>query len=113
MFVPVKENREPGIILEIRKGIVKQLGHVEKMSEESTVKNMSKNIQEGKRSVGKPRQIWLDDVENSLKKKEYQGLKKNGKRERLLEIDTEGGQGATWTVEPVESGNQCRRIQTR
>jgi hypothetical protein len=39
------------------------------------------------------------------KKKEYYGLKKNGKRERLLEIDTEGGQGATWTVQPVDSGN--------
>jgi hypothetical protein len=64
MFVPVKENRELDIILQIRKGIVKCLGRVEKMSEESTVKNMSKNIQEGKRSVGKPREIRLDDVEN-------------------------------------------------
>lgn len=33
-----------------------------------TDKKMCKNIPEGKRSVGKPRKRWLDDVENDLKK---------------------------------------------
>ena len=38
------------------------------MSEERTVKKVFKNIPEGKRSVGKPRMRWLDDVKNDLKK---------------------------------------------
>jgi hypothetical protein len=32
------------------------------MSEEITVKNVFKNILEGKKSVGKPRKKWLDDL---------------------------------------------------
>lgn len=41
------------------------MGHVEKMSEK-TVKKSFKNTSEGKRSVGKLRKIWIDDVENGL-----------------------------------------------
>ena len=33
-----------------------------------TVKKVFKNSPEGKRSVGKPRKRWLEDVENDLKK---------------------------------------------
>jgi hypothetical protein len=39
------------------------------MSEEITVKKVSENTPEGKRSFGKPRDRWLDDVENYVKKK--------------------------------------------
>jgi hypothetical protein len=52
------------VISETRKG---RLGHVERMSEERAVKKIFKNIPEGKRSVGKARKRWLDDVENDLK----------------------------------------------
>jgi DNA-binding PadR family transcriptional regulator len=38
------------------------------MSEERTVKKVFKNTAEGKRSIGKTRKRWLDDVENDLKK---------------------------------------------
>ena len=38
------------------------------MSEEITVKKVSENTPEGKRSFGKPRYRWLDDVENYVKK---------------------------------------------
>jgi hypothetical protein len=38
------------------------------MSEERTVKNVLKNIPQRKRSVGKPRKRWLDDVDNDVKK---------------------------------------------
>jgi hypothetical protein len=38
------------------------------MSEERTVKKVSENTPEGKRSVESPRKRWLDDVENDLKK---------------------------------------------
>jgi len=68
--------REPNIISEIGQGQVRWIGHVERMLEERTVKKMFKNTPEGKRSVGKRRKRWLDDVENDLKKMVRQGLKK-------------------------------------
>jgi len=43
------------------------------MSEERTLKKGSKNITEGKRSTGKPRRKWLDNVENDLKKNNFRG----------------------------------------
>jgi hypothetical protein len=33
-----------------------------------TLKSVFKNIPKGERSVGKPRNGWLDDIENGLKK---------------------------------------------
>jgi vacuolar-type H+-ATPase subunit E/Vma4 len=90
IFGPVKENavwtirtnqelmdlyREQDIITEIRKEILRWLGHVERKPEERTVKKVFKNIPEGKWSVGKPRKRWLDDVENDLKK---MGVKEAG-----------------------------------
>ena len=72
------------------------------MSEDRTVKKVFKNIPEEKRSIGKPRKKWLDDVENDLKKTDVKRLEKNSQGQRRLEIDPEGGQGRAWTVEPVE-----------
>ena len=42
-----------------------------------TVKKVFKNILEGKRSVGKPRKIWLDNVENDLKKMGVRGCRES------------------------------------
>jgi hypothetical protein len=47
-----------------------------RMPHERTVKKVFKNILEGKRSFGKPRQRWLDDVENDLKKMGVRGWRK-------------------------------------
>jgi len=44
------------------------LGCVEIMPEHSTAAKVFKNISEAKRSVGKPRNRGLDDVENDLQK---------------------------------------------
>jgi hypothetical protein len=60
--------RETDIITEIRKGRLQWLGYVKRMSEERTLKKEFKNIPEGKRSVGKPRKRWLDNVENDVNK---------------------------------------------
>jgi hypothetical protein len=60
--------RGPDIISENRKGRLRWLGHEERMPEERTVKKGVKTIPDGKTSVGRPRQIWFDDVENDLKK---------------------------------------------
>jgi hypothetical protein len=40
------------------------------------VEKTFKNIPEGKKSVGKPRNGWLDDVKNDLTKIGVTGLKK-------------------------------------
>jgi hypothetical protein len=71
--------REPDITSEIRKGRLRWLGHVERMAEERTMKNVFKDTQERKRSVGKPRKRRLDDVENNLKKMDVRGWKKIAK----------------------------------
>ena len=83
IFAPVKENgasristkqqlmnlyRKPDIISEIIKGRLTWLVYVEKMIEERTVKEVFKNTPDTKRSVGNPRNKWLNEVENALKK---------------------------------------------
>jgi len=55
---------------------VSLLGHVKRTPEERTVAKMFKNIQEGKGSVGEPRNGWLNDVKNDLKKIDVKGLQK-------------------------------------
>ena len=49
------------------------------MAEERTMKNVFKNTQERKRSVGKPRKRGLDDVESNLKKMDVRGWRKIAK----------------------------------
>ena len=61
-------NTEPDDISEIRKVRLRWVWHEERVPEERSVKKVLKNIPEGKTSVGKPRKIWLDDVENDMKK---------------------------------------------
>lgn len=91
--------REPDMISEIRRGTIQWLGNAERIPEEKTVKNVFKNISELKRSVGKPRKRWLDDVENYVKKTGVRGWRKiTGNRGRL-DIDSERCQDPTWTVE--------------
>jgi hypothetical protein len=43
------------------------------MPEDRTVREVFKNIPEGKRSIGKPRKRLLDNVENYLKKMDVIG----------------------------------------
>jgi hypothetical protein len=69
--------RKPDIS-DIRKGRLRWLGHVERMSEEITVKKVFKDTLEGKRSVGKSRKRWLGDMERDLKKTGVTGWRKIG-----------------------------------
>lgn len=59
---------ETDIISEIRKGRVRWLGHVERVTEETSVKKMFKNIPEGKNPIIKPRKGRLDNVKNYVNK---------------------------------------------
>ena len=71
--------RQPDSIWEIRKGRLRWLWRVERIRSERTVKKVFKDIPEGKRSFGKPRKKWLDDVENDLKKMSVRGWRKMAK----------------------------------
>jgi len=53
---------------EIKKGRLRWLGHVERMSEERVVKRLYQNTPEGSRSVGRPRLRWMDNVREDLRK---------------------------------------------
>jgi len=59
---------ELDIVTEIKKGRLRWLGHVERMSEESVVKRLYQNTPEGSRSVGRPRLRWMDDVREDLRR---------------------------------------------
>jgi len=59
---------ELDIVTEIRKGRLRWLGHVERMSEERVVKGLYQNTPEGSRSVGRPRLRWMDDVTEDLRR---------------------------------------------
>lgn len=49
---------------------------MERTPEERTAKEVSKNISEGKGSIGKPRRRWLDNVANDLNKTGAGGCRK-------------------------------------
>jgi hypothetical protein len=53
---------ELDIVTEIKKGRLRWLGHVARMSDERVVKRLYQNIPEGSRNVGRPRLRWMDDV---------------------------------------------------
>jgi hypothetical protein len=42
------------------------VGHVERMSEDRVIKKLYMSKPEGRRSVGRPKMRWLDDVEEDL-----------------------------------------------
>jgi len=51
-----------------KKGRLRWLGHVERMSEERVVKRLYQNTPEGSRSVGRPRLRWMDDMREDLRR---------------------------------------------
>jgi len=56
------------IVTEIKKGRLRWLGHVERMSEERVVKRLYQNTPKGSRSVGRPRLRWMDDAWEDLRR---------------------------------------------
>ena len=55
-------------VTEVRKGRLRWLGHVDRMSEERVVKRVYQITAEGSRSVGRPRLRWMDDVRQELRR---------------------------------------------
>jgi ABC-type cobalamin transport system ATPase subunit len=60
--------RQPDFISEIRKGRLQCDGRLERIPSQRNMKKVFKDIPKGKKSFGKPRKRWLDDVENHMKK---------------------------------------------
>jgi len=59
---------ELDIVTEIKKGRLRWLGHVERMSEERVVKRLYQNTPEESKNVGRPRLRWMDDVREDLRR---------------------------------------------
>jgi hypothetical protein len=59
--------QELDTVAEIKKARLRWLGHVERMSENRVIKKLYMSKPEGRRSVGRPKMRWLDDVEEDLR----------------------------------------------
>jgi hypothetical protein len=59
--------QELDIVAEIKKARLRWLGHVERMSEHRVIKKLYMSKPEGRRSVGRPKMRWLDDMEEDLR----------------------------------------------
>ena len=59
---------ELDIVTEIKKGRLRWLGHMERMSEERVVKGLYQNTPEGSRSVGRPILRWMDNMREDLRR---------------------------------------------
>ena len=72
---------------------------------------MFKNIAEGQMSVGKPRQRWLGDFENYLKKMGVRGWREVGKDRGAWKLISKVAQVFAWIVVPVEHINNRNKIR--
>jgi hypothetical protein len=55
-------------VAEIKKARLRWVGHLERMSEDRVIKKLYMSKPEGRRSVGRPKMRWLDDVQEDLRK---------------------------------------------
>jgi hypothetical protein len=60
--------QELDIDAETKKARLRWLGHVERISEDRVVKKLYMSKPVGRRSVGRPKMRWLDDVEEDLRR---------------------------------------------
>jgi hypothetical protein len=72
--------QELEIVAEIKKARLRWLGHVERMSEYRVIKKLYMSKPEGRRSVGRPKVRWLDDVEEDLRKMRISGWRGKARR---------------------------------
>ena len=59
---------QPDIVVKIKQERIRWAGHVQRMSETRTAKNIFIGKLEGRRRRGRPRKRWIDDVEEDLRK---------------------------------------------
>jgi hypothetical protein len=73
--------QELDIVAEIKKARLRWLGHVERMSDDRVIKKLYMSKPEGRRSVGRPKMRWLDDVEEDLRKMRISGWRGKAREE--------------------------------
>jgi hypothetical protein len=72
--------QELDIVAEIKKARLRWLGHVEMMSEDRVIKKLYMSKPEGRRSVGRPKMRWLDDMEEDLRRMRISGWRGKARR---------------------------------
>jgi hypothetical protein len=72
--------QELDIVAEIKNARLKWLGHIERMSEDRVIKKLYMSKPEGRRSVGRRKMRWLDDVEEDLRKMRIVGWRRKARR---------------------------------
>jgi hypothetical protein len=65
--------QELDIVAEIKKARLRWLSRVERMSEDRVIRKQYMCKPEGRRSVGRPKMRWLDDIEEDLRKMRISG----------------------------------------
>jgi hypothetical protein len=56
------------LVTEIRRARLRWLGHVERIPASRLTKKIYSGKPEGRRTIGRPRTWWLDDVEADIRK---------------------------------------------
>jgi hypothetical protein len=72
--------QELDIVAEIKKARLRWLGHVERMPEDRVIKKLYMSKPEGRRSVGRPKMRWFDDVEEDLRMMRISGWRGEARR---------------------------------
>jgi hypothetical protein len=72
--------QELDIVAEIKKARLRWLGHVERMLEDGVIRKLYMSKPEGRRSVGRTKMRWLDDVEEDLRKTRISGWRGKARR---------------------------------
>jgi hypothetical protein len=72
--------QELDIVAEINKARLRWFGHIERMSEDRVIIKLYMSKPEGRRSVGRPKMRWLDDVEEDLRKMRIGGRRGKARR---------------------------------
>jgi hypothetical protein len=67
-------------VADIKKARLRWLGHVERMSDDRVIKKLYMSNPEGRRSVGRLKMRWLDDVEEDLRKIRISGWRGKARR---------------------------------
>ncbi|PSN43995.1 hypothetical protein C0J52_16482 [Blattella germanica] len=58
---------QPNIIQEIKSARLRWLGHIERSDERSLLSKLYKGHPGGRRCIGRPRKIWLEDIEEDIR----------------------------------------------
>jgi hypothetical protein len=72
--------QELDIAAEIKKARFRWLGHIGRMSDDRVIKKLYMSKPEGRRSVGRLKMRWLDDVEEDLRMMRISGCRRKARR---------------------------------